>query len=194
MEIILKIIAYGPSYFWSLHSYKFASIVVLSQWGAFLYAYVTHPDARDIVYVIPFNVLMVFRFVLVIPKFQAFVEILSLCAKSIVYNMLFLFLVCFMFGIWGVALFNNEEVNSDRSIYADDYLSDLTSPSNFFENLPTALYMLYIYGTAAGDAWTPIIIELTQKFDSWLVALYFVAFFVVVVIIVGSIFSAVLVE
>ena len=177
-----------------MHSYKFAALVVSCQWGAFIYAYATNSNTNDIGYIVPFNVLMVFRFVLIIPKFQTFVEILSLCAKSIVYNIFFLFLVSFMFAIMGVALFNNPNLNSDHSNYIDDFLTDLTSPANFFIDLPSALYILYIYGTAAGDAWTPVIIELTQEFDSWIVALYFVAFFLIVVVIVGSIFSAVLVE
>ena len=195
LEIILKLIAYGISYFWSLHSYKFATIVVLSQWFAFIYYIITNPnDKNDIGYIIPFNVLMIFRFVLIIPKFQTFIEILSLSTKSILYNLLFLFLVCFIFAIMGVALFNNSDVNSDNTKYTDDFLTDLTSPSNFFIDLWSALYILYIYGTSAGDSWTPVIIELTQKFDSWKVALYFVSFFIIVVIIVASIFSAVLVE
>ncbi|ETO26605.1 hypothetical protein RFI_10533 [Reticulomyxa filosa] len=191
VECVLKIIAFGYRYYFSLNSYRLCVVVVLLGWASTIW---------NNGVILPFGVLMVFRFVLVIEEFRQIWEVLTWCAPKLFHLIIFAFLILFMFAIFGVSIVNQEShVHSYNFVEdLDGYLDLLQTPTLFFRDVLHAWMLLYLGLAGGGDGWTPALFGILNSFDHQFfrttIIFYFVIYWVVMVIIIASLFAATLID
>ncbi|ETO30399.1 hypothetical protein RFI_06722 [Reticulomyxa filosa] len=191
IEVILKLIAFGYRYYFSLNSYRVCSGIVLLSWLSM---------AWNNGVMLPFSMLMLFRFLLVIGEFRKIWEILVWCAPKLFYLFIFSFLIIFVFAVFGVALINQDPHVSyhEKSSKFDTYLDLLQNPALFFQDVFHAWMTLYVGVAGGADSWTPVLFGVLKQIDNPLyhftIVLYFVSFWVAMVIIIASLFMATLID